>query len=194
METKICKQCWEEKPLTSEYWHKWNWKDWFCSKCRICRNKNNVEYSKTHKALRQNRVDAHKEHLRDYHRNYREINRDKLKEKNKQYYISVKDSIIKKYLQDNAEEISRKAKERREIMWYSKLHHDTDNYIDKYKIRPEKCSMCWWWWKIVAHHPSNDIRNEVVFCCYSCHQLIHTNKLECPKPTDLLTYKNKNGL
>jgi hypothetical protein len=54
--------------------------------------------------------------LREYHRNYRDINRDELREKNKQYYISVKDNILKKYLTDNADVISKKSKERRERM------------------------------------------------------------------------------
>ena len=188
METKVCKQCLKEKPLTSEYWHKWLWSWWYCNKCKVCRNKNNVEYSKSHKDVRQKRIDSNKEHLREYHRNYKENNRDELKRKNREYYLSVKDTLIKKYLTDNYERISRKSKERREIKWYSKLHHDTDNYINKNHIRPAVCSICWGSWKIIAHHPSNDIRNEVVFCCYSCHQLIHINKLECPEPIDLLNY------
>lgn len=188
MDTKICKQCWEEKPITSEYWHRSpESKDWYCNKCRVCRNKNNVEYSKTHKELRDKRVNSHKEHLREYQKNYREVNRDILREKGKEYYLSVKDWILKKYLTDNAEIISRKAKERREKMWYSKLHHSTNNYIDKNKLRPSKCSICWGWGKIVAHHPSNNIWNEIVFCCYSCHKLIHNWKIECPKPINLLS-------
>ena len=74
MENKVCKQCLEEKPLTSVYWHKNPWtKDWYCWKCKICRSKNNVEYRKTHKHKIKMRVDAHKEHIQKYQKEYRVI-------------------------------------------------------------------------------------------------------------------------
>lgn len=190
METKVCKQCLEEKPLTSEYWHKNPWKkDWYCNKCKLCRNKNNVEYMRTHKDVRQRRTNANREHLQKYQKEYRVINQDILREKRNQYYLSNKDGIIKKYRTENAETISIKAKKRMEEKWYNKLHHDAGHYIDKHKLRPSICGICWHSWKIAAHHPNDKIWNEVVFCCYSCHKLIHSWKIECPKPIDLLTYQ-----
>ena len=190
METKVCKQCLEEKPLTSVYWHKNPWtKDWYCWKCKICRSKNNVEYRKTHKDVRQKWVNNNREHLQKYQKEYKILNQDTLKIKRKKYYQSVKDTMIKKYRNENVDSIREKAKKRMEEKWYNKLHHDTDRYIDKNNLRPDKCNICWDWWKIAAHHPNNDTWNKVVFCCYSCHQLIHAHKKECPKPIDLLTYK-----
>jgi hypothetical protein len=48
------------------------------------------------------------------------------------------------------------------------------NFIRYYKIkRPDICPICWSIWYIDAHHPDYTKRNIIVWCCRSCHSLIH---------------------
>lgn len=68
----------------------------------------------------------------------------------------------------------------------NKNHEKADRKIKKLWVRPKTCPICWYEWRIVAHHPDINIWNEVVFCCQICHDKIHRNKIECPKPLDLI--------
>lgn len=65
-------------------------------------------------------------------------------------------------------------------------HGRADFKIKQLWIRPKTCPICWYEWRIVAHHPDINIWSEIVFCCQICHDKIHRNKIECPKPLDLL--------
>ena len=67
-----------------------------------------------------------------------------------------------------------------------KHHERCSRLIDRLWIRPLVCPICWYEWRIVAHHPNINIWNEVVFCCQPCHDKIHKNKIECPKPINIL--------
>jgi len=66
MQTKICTKCGEEKPATSEFFHKAKrGKHGVRANCKVCENEYNREYNKLNKETR---------------RRYREENKDKLKE------------------------------------------------------------------------------------------------------------------
>lgn len=74
----------------------------------------------------------------------------------------------------------------RDEKWYWWVHSKTERRISKLKLRPNVCPICWYEWRIISHHPDINIWNEIVFCCQICHDKIHRNKIECPKPLDLL--------
>ena len=84
-----------------------------------------------------------------------------------------------------------------EKLWFNRLnfHQKANKYAKKYNLYPIKCPICWDDKKrIQIHHPSYesfDNRKDVIFCCASCHRLIHNNKIKCPKPINLLLI-NKN--
>lgn len=47
-------------------------------------------------------------------------------------------------------------------------------------IRPSKCEICkkeFNWFGIVGHHPDYSQSINVIWCCHSCHGLIHRNNL-----------------
>ena len=50
METKICSQCHEEKPIDEFYKNK-NTKDGYHGQCKSCMNANNLEYVRTHREI-----------------------------------------------------------------------------------------------------------------------------------------------
>ena len=121
---------------------------------------------------------------------YRRKNIDKDRMYRKEYNIKNRERILEKkriYNKEHYQELLEKYKERKKRMWYWPLHKKTTYTITKLWIRPKVCPICWWdRYKIEAHHPSNDIWNEIVFCCQSCHCDIHNWVIECPKPIDLL--------
>lgn len=96
------------------------------------------------------------------------------KKQEREYRIRNKDKIAK-YSGEHSKKMSDKIWARR---W--DFHQKTRRIIDRLWIRPSTCCICWWWGEIVAHHPSYDKIYEVVFCCKSCHNLIHnwTIKIE----------------
>lgn len=62
-------------------------------------------------------------------------------------------------------------------------------YINKNKLRPKECMVCWLGWKTIFHHPSyenKDKRKEWIFVCESCHRLIHSGEIKCPEVLDLI--------
>lgn len=155
-----------------------NLKHWFLWKrswCRICcaeYKKSNkdyfVKYNKEYYASKKN--DIQKQQLV-----YRELNRERINNKEKEYYNSHANEIITKNIQREKEK------------WYSLIHRKAREVINRLWIRPKVCPICWLdIFNIEAHHPNNDIRNEIVFCCKGCHKKIHSWKLQCPKPIDLL--------
>lgn len=81
--------------------------------------------------------------------------------------------------------------------WYDRkdFHARSTYFVKKLNILPNVCPICWKDdSKVEIHHPcyeTFDNRKDVVFCCSSCHRLIHNNKIQCPEPIDLLLI-NKN--
>lgn len=76
-------------------------------------------------------------------------------------------------------------RQRRKRKWYNPIHLKAEREIAKLWVRPTKCPICWMDNRIIAHHPDYSKPYEVVFCCQICHDRIHRNKIECPKPIDL---------
>lgn len=129
---------------------------------------------------------------------YRKLNKDKNHEYIKEYNLRNREKILdskREYNKRNSSLLVEKNRERVARMWYSKLHKKTNYTITKLWIRPKICPLCWSSdYKIEAHHPSNEVWNEIVFCCQSCHSWIHNWFVECPKPIDLLKLgDNKNA-
>lgn len=73
---KICSKCKQEKPLTSEYWHKSKTKDGFQNQCKVCRNQYNSQ--------------KQKEKWADG------LGKQKIKESNKKYYEANRDKILER--------------------------------------------------------------------------------------------------
>lgn len=125
-------------------------------------------------------------HKNKYHKNWF---RSRCKICEREYYKEHKEQMNnyeKKYYQKNKEEIKKRTIEHARITWQDKLHKRTNRFIKKYNLRPNTCSICWSKEFIYAHHPSNDVRNEVILCCKSCHQRIHSWDIQWPKSIDLL--------
>lgn len=210
MDVKICTTCKIEKDI-SEFYKKWKY---YQSQCKDCiKEKHKVRYknnkdeilAKQHdryinnETVRENKkaymkyvyAPSHEEYIKQY----RECKREERSIKNKENSDSIKEYYRTRY-QKNREIIWAKEKERREKMWYSKMHWKTNREIAKLWIRPDTCPICWYNSVIVAHHPDNNKRNEIVFCCMSCHRLIHEWKIECPDVVDianLYRIPKKNG-
>lgn len=149
-----------------------------------------------------------KEYMAEYRRTHRERIRELQKKYNKEYYQKHKESEAarwKKYREEHREKIKLLNKiwhenhkdysreydrkwhgkhriEHRKMMGYWAVHQRTQKLIKKLWIRPSNCPICWCEWKIEAHHPDYNNRNEVVFCCISCHQLIHHGVIPTPQP------------
>lgn len=124
---------------------------------------------------------------------YRKLNKWKIHEYIKEYNLKNREASIEKkrvYNKEHSQELLEKSRKRIARMGYWPLHKKTTYTIMKLWIRPKVCPICWSAeYKIDAHHPNNDIWNEIVFCCKSCHSAIHNWHIECPKPIDLLTYE-----
>lgn len=156
-------------------------------------------------------------HTKEYMREYREKHREKIREQqrvhNKNYYEKHKEEeslrckVYRESNRDKVREIQKSWRERnkdywkvydanwyakhrlvhRAEMWYWALHQRTQKLIRKLWIRPKYCPICWWGWRIEAHHPNYNEWNKIVFCCVSCHQLIHNCVIECPDTIILQT-------
>jgi hypothetical protein len=128
---------------------------------------------------------------------YYKINRDKIIEFWKKWAKNNKvkaDWYKKKYRENNREKVAICQKNNRERhkkeLWFSWdfFHNKANEYVKKHDLRPETCPICWSSKNIVMHHPSckafND-RKFIVFCCQSCHKLIHSWEIECPDAINL---------
>ena len=170
-----CSQCWEW--LTIDEYHKDKSKKfWVRNECKNCNHKRASEY-------------------------YR-LNKDKIIRKVNKWTDENKDSVDgykKKYRDTHKDEVSKCLKSNRENhtseLWFNRdtFHQRAIKFIRKNNLRPTECPICWSNKNIVSHHPSYDSYDKwssVVFCCQSCHKLIHKWEIECPSPVDLLTLIN----
>ena len=111
--TKTCGKCGEEKPLTSQYWHKnKRSSDGFKSSCKSCiqvqsRNrmrkirKENPDYSKNNmKKFRENNPDYNKTYLKEW----RKKNPENVK-KSRQKWLENNPEYRKEYVKNNKERI-----------------------------------------------------------------------------------------
>lgn len=189
-----CSTCWDYKELNEINFRKNSnkrWFFWFRSQCRECERArcrkyatDNSEYLSQYKKEYER---EHKEWRKNYNRRYTlehseeiRIRKKKRNEDNRDRNYEIRKEYMKRYIRN-----------RRNYKYpvssaMRKLHRVTEDFINTNIIKPKKCSICNKERRIIAHHPNNDIRNEIVFCCDRCHRLIHSWYLECPKPIDLL--------
>jgi len=168
-----CKDCWCYFEATTENFtrDKTCWM-WLCVRCKSCLAKRYMEVRKPY-------ADEYRKRTKEWTairwKMYRDKHREQINEYKRKRYQKNKIKI----------NLLNKAK------WYSSIHVRTAKKIKELWIRPNVCSICWLeWHKIVAHHPDYTKRNEVVFLCCMCHELIHEWRLECNiKPIDILTFK-----
>ena len=124
METKVCKKCGIEKPLT-EFRKTYNKKYdryYYRTECHDCE----LSYSREYELTREDRT----EYRRTYNKNYRIKNLDKLKEQNIKYRKEHKEELKekgKKYREKNKEIINEKSKE-----YYKKNKEKILDYHHKY--------------------------------------------------------------
>lgn len=134
----------------------------------------------------------HPERIREYSIWYNENFKDTIKIRQKRYREEHRDEIREKRrdvrnrggrerrgkrLQKNRNTINAKNRERNINKQYEWIHRRTAWLIHNKLIRPTKCTVCGYEWQIVAHHPDYSKEKEVVFCCQSCHRLIHLWKI-----------------
>lgn len=198
---KKCSRCWIERELNAYNFHRERrHKDWFRSECKACAKIEHDEKAEQRRMQSKRWRENNKEHVLETQAKYRLEH----KEQSHQYYLDNKEEILKKnrayykvrkewhnnytrqYYKDHKEEVTKRIVKNRKEKWFDNLHQRTWRFMKKYNLRPDTCSICWSKEFIYAHHPSNDIRNEVVLCCKSCHQRIHSWAVQCPEPIDLL--------
>ena len=125
METKFCKYCQCEHPLTGEWWAKRKGRLYDCKKCQkdYCKSKADVL-----KAYRQAYNKTNSDTIKEQQKGYNRANEDKLKTLQKEYAKVNADSIrLKKqeYYQVNADVINQKQKT------YRKLNVDSIKVVQK---------------------------------------------------------------
>ena len=162
-----CNECWEVKELTSDFWVKDNKsKHWFVYKCKEC-------LRKRHKIAQHKYNMSHKEEKHLYNITYNKEHREEIREKRR---IGREKEKEKRKLR--MKEVSKKTHAHNKLMGYSPTHQRVSRIIKKLWIRPKSCSICWFEWLVVAHHPDYSKWNEIVFCCNSCHRLIHSWEID----------------
>lgn len=176
-----CNECWEEKPLTKEFWIRDKRKEtWFTHKCKICSYKR--------QKIAQHKYNlSHKEKTHEYNLKYRQEHRDEIREKRR--WNREKENIKRR---ERMKEISDKIHKHNAEMGYNPIHQSVCRLVKKLWIRPKVCSICWYECKPVAHHPDYNKPYEIIFCCKSCHQLIHLWQLEINKKS-IITLCESSG-
>lgn len=126
MTTKICSQCGEEKPATTEYFNKWaRSKCGIRAYCKMCEKEYNREYYKKNAEKRKQRYEKnadkvkqynkeHSEERAEYSKQYYKKNADKIKAQAKQYYKDNKEAhkeYSKIYYKENAEELRKQKRQ-----------------------------------------------------------------------------------
>lgn len=161
-----CNECWVIKELVDDFWvRSRSNKHWFVYKCKDCL------YKKWREAQHKYYL-SHKEKVHNYNMAYNKSHREEIREKRR--WNREKENEKRRL---RMKEISKKTYEHSKEMWHAPLHKKVARIIKKLWIRPKECSICGYEWLIVAHHPDYSKWNEVVFCCNSCHRLIHRGLL-----------------
>ena len=192
-----CNKCWEFKEATKEFFA-WNhmWYLWLEWDCKICKNRYKSEYSKNNRgksnSYAREYYKSHRDKILKEHKWWRENNREKFLNRCIEYRKEHKEhhkEYMRDYMNKNKDMVYEWRRKRKAKMWYTKIHMDTWKTVTKLWIRPDVCTICGEKNKIYAHHPDYNKPNEVVFCCQHCHWLIHSGRLECPSPINILDYQ-----
>ena len=166
-----CKWCGIVKELIDEYRIRdKNSRLWYVYRCKEC------SYKKA-KAIQKRYRDSHKDRTHEYNLKYNREHRDEIREKRRGN--REKENIARKlYRLQHKEEVNKRKREQMHTKWYGWIHQRTARLVKKLWIRPDYCQICWHKGAVVSHHPTYDKPYEIVFCCPSCHTLIHQWKLE----------------
>lgn len=167
-----CNSCWEWKD--SSCYYKWRlYKFWLSTNCKKC--------------------------VSDWHRKDYENNRDKIADRNKDYYWNNKQKVreYKSEYYSNTKKQKAYKDFMTEKLWFNRhtFHVKAFDYVNEHSLRPERCSICGSCGAVEMHHPSYkkyECWSEVVFCCRSCHRQIHSWRIDCPAPIDLLKLTNNH--
>lgn len=128
---------------------------------------------------------------------YYEHNKEWINKRNREYWNNNREYLIKKnqeWKKNNRELANIAQRKYRENRWKEQAmaHREVEKFMKDNWIVISECPICWEKKRIIAHHPTSPDYskwNIVVFCCDRCHSAIHSWKIECPKPIDLLTYQ-----
>ena len=166
-----CRWCGETKELTEQFWSRdKSSKLWFVYRCKDCMHNNCKEAS--HKYYM-----SHKEQCHEYNLKYNSEHREEIR--NKRRGNRGAESIRRR---ERMKEISAKQIQHAREMGYWRVHSKACRVIKQLWIRPNSCPICGYEWLVVSHHPDYNKWNEVVFCCSSCHKLIHNWEIDvCDK-------------
>lgn len=189
-----CNKCWEFKEASTDFFSKNHlWFMWLQWDCKICVRIRQREYDKNNKdKLKVNRkrfYDRHKDDVLKKSKEWRDNNKQHFLEKCREYRDNNKEfykDYMEEYRNEHKDELREKRVNRDLEKWYISIHNKTNNLIRKLKIKPNICPICNKEKRVYSHHPNYDKWNEVVFCCQSCHWMIHSWAIKCPKPINLL--------
>lgn len=169
---KLCKRCWIEKELTPEFWIRdKSMKNWFSYRCKKCMH----ELSKE---ARHRYAMSHREKTHEYNIRYNREHKEEIRAK-RRWNREKENEVRRKRMKD----ISIKTQIHRVEMGYWNIHAKTSRLIKKLWIRPKYCTICGYECRPIAHHPDYNKPYEIIFCCNSCHKLIHLWQLEVDNNT-----------
>mgnify|MGYP003301552576 CR=1 FL=1 len=159
-----CPKCWEFKTI-DEYNKSKLWAFWTVWRCKVCVSSWNHKY-----------YDSKAKQQQDYYWN----NKERINAHKREYYLKTQKH--KKYRDKMTEEL-----------WFNRhtFHVKACDYVNEHSLRPERCSICGSCGTIEMHHPSYEkyeYWSMVVFCCKSCHRQIHSWRIKCPSPINLLDW------
>lgn len=163
-----CKNCWKYKTVDNFY-KTWKNKNNYRPLCKICHWKERTQWNNDH-------PDIHKK----YHDNCKNKNLQKYKEKRKKRNKTKYDLKRKEIIENN--NLYRKNKSIE--LWFSWIyfHKKAQKIAKENNLYPLKCPICWDnQSRIEIHHPfyrSFEDRSKIVFCCSTCHNLIHSWKIK----------------
>lgn len=161
---------------SSDDYNKWKWHIfWLRTECKSCLKERNRK-----------RYESKREHIASQNKEYYWNNKEKTSERKREYYL--KTNKQKRYADNLTEELW--------FSWY-KFHHRTRDFVSKFWVLPKICSICWIQRNIEIHHPNHERFEDwsnVVFCCRSCHRQIHSWRIDCPTPIDLLKLTTNHEL
>ena len=161
-----CRWCWTIKELTDKYRIRdKNSKLWYVYRCKEC------TYKKAKEAQHKYYI-SHREETHEYNLKYNSEHRDEIREKRRGNH-EKENEARRLYRSQHREEVNEKKRIQMHTKWYGWIHQRTARLVKQLWIRPESCVICWHTWTVVSHHPDYTKPYEVIFCCPSCHVLIH---------------------
>lgn len=128
---------------------------------------------------------------KEYCKRYYEKNKAKVLARQREYRKNNR-KFYKEYMDDYREahkdELREKRVKRDLEKGYVNIHNITAKKIRELWIRPCVCPLCNNEKRIYTHHPNYEKWYEVVFCCQSCHQKMHSWTIKCPTSINLLDF------